>query len=1138
MSNIVIARSILANKKFSIPQKINSIKQRVEPGDFKDSLKLSALFTKQIDKDAFFFKLEDIKTREAYKFTKEFKREYKWLITNVERHFEAINNFIKLKHDFEDQILSGEYERASCIILEVEELYGITIWGLECSILLKELTQGTDANWSFLSECLTKINNPFYEFIVSSSSKRIETDLSYESFLSQFQNDINNIEASLFIKDFFVFKNFNLANYDYEDKNLESVIYVSNIFSVIDQYLILIDVIVYLISTSSEFDNVHFGFVNRAVKFLNNDFRLKSILNLLNKDGVILNFENDKKVLEVSNKYYHGDYEESFIFAKQLLQSFPSEFDLYLIYCKSLIKLGKEIDSIEKESIQSNILIETFNLLTFSNTFENSFKKLLKYSIMLMNFNIGKQIFGFLSEISGNKDWNYLVSLFSSSYNSPKIISFGNIKPNVLNNISSYLDQVSFQAKMIKEGNITPFELSKSDTHNLIMSLEYYYANKDYLSIIESLEKTEYPTLPYYIEQIDTYLYYSYIHLEKIVDALKLFSKIFFSEDILFHKIEYLVLFNKIKGTVLNDQFTKMIEYPILFAQVVKEYDLYEAFDTFIDELNVQRISELDLEELIMHYGKNQVIFLLNKVSTIETLKYSTDYASVSEVEDERIYILNKLILIDPKNITEYQEELDDIYRSSSVRKVLKEVDEGRLHIDIKNLTEIQVKKFKDDFKRFKEIESSSFSHNLIGFNPLNTKNWERALLEGNDNVNKYNSADYLAFKNIYLESRENFLFSKEYGLDSCLSTRIRHGSLKNHIRSVFEKLNLVTSKTNDKYQNNVFWEDQLSNFEEINSIVQEDLKEFSKQIDEYNTYIVDQLIQITTEKIKDRNDALFAFNTNDDLLFTFYTTNKEYFISVDKTIETILNTLVTYTQFNVQEVLNNAFTTTIPHFFQSKIEALILKFRTLNLPNDCQLLACLSKSSTDIQNELEYLSEWFFINTTSSSSLLLIDTILEASINLTNRINPLQNLKPDIKIHQPLLGYSSLIFVFNILLKNVIQHSNLSADNLQLKIEIGVNENLNCAFVKFTNNLNSKKKYELNIERLQVIKDNWNNHDNIDRSNIEGESGYDKIKRILLYEAFAKTEYFEFSIDNNLISTTIFFPYTKPLKDYEDINN
>jgi hypothetical protein len=231
-----------------------------------------------------------------------------------------------------------------------------------------------------------------------------------------------------------------------------------------------------------------------------------------------------------------------------------------------------------------------------------------------------------------------------------------------------------------------------------------------------------------------------------------------------------------------------------------------------------------------------------------------------------------------------------------------------------------------------------------------------------------------------------------------------------------------------------------------------------------------------------------------------------------------------------VQNTVVESFKNDISKVFQKIISDTLTKFKLLEIPKTCDLLPNLIKSSTEIQNELHYLSEWFSLNTTSSSSLLDIETILNASLNLTNRINPLFNLSPEFLINKEFAGYSNLIFVFNIMFNNVIQHSKLETNKIKLKVELGVDKSEKYVEVKFTNNLSKNFNYEENKLKLEVIKNNWNNHKDIERSNKEGESGYDKIKRILLYEALAKTDKFEYKITKANISITLFFPYQKPI--------
>ncbi|PUU68725.1 hypothetical protein DBB36_17260, partial [Flavobacterium sp. WLB] len=688
------------------------------------------------------------------------------------------------------------------------------------------------------------------------------------------------------------------------------------------------------------------------------------------------------------------------------------------------------------------------------------------------------------------------------------------------------------KVQYFKQGNDAQFSsfISKSPLQETMFNAIRNYQRKEYDKVIETLNgNPNLDELSYYYERKVSLLFYSFLNLKLLKEALILFGSIFFNSIIVTRKLNYSDLYEEIKTTYKKDDFINLIEYPILYSLIVKEYDLYESYDDFMCANNIFSIDELDINTFIAKHSHEKVVYFLNNVATIDTLKYSTEYNSISDVEEDRVKILNMLIPIDSLNKLIYEKEINEIYKINSVRKVLKEVDEGRLYIDVSSLKEIQTKNFNDQFQRFKEIEASSSTQNLIGFNTSNTKNWEKALTEKNESIEEYNSADYLAFKSIYLESRENFLFSKEYGLDSCLSTRIRHGALKNHIRSVFEKLNLITSKINNQYKDNNIWRTQLINYAELNIPVQLILKKFSKEIDDNTTFIVEKLIQIQTEKNSDKAEGLFQYYTNDELLYTFYNERKEYFDSVESTIEMILNNFVNYTLINLQEQIVYAFSSIIPKQFQLIIENTIGELRNLNLPNECELISNLTKSSTEIQNELQYLSEWFYLNTTSSSSLLSIETIINASLNLTNRINPLFNLKPEINVKNIFAGYSNLIFVFNIMFKNVIEHSKLDTNKIKLRIDSSIDKD-EFVLIKFTNNLNSNFDYSANKIKLEAIKENWNNHENIERSNKEGESGYDKIKRILLYEALAKTDKFDYELNKNSISITLYFPYKKPI--------
>jgi hypothetical protein len=1127
-----LTRAVIANRKNNLSQKIDFIKQNINSGDFNSALKLHPPFLNQLKKKPYFKNIEDISIREPYSFSKDLRIEIRWLLVTLQYFFSEIDEFLKLKKDFETSFIKEKHTDSKEILKKIESKFGITFWSLESKFLIEDRVNGNNANWSLLSDNLEKIKTPIHEFIINSSSKRIESNMSFESYLNQFQNDIDSINANGMIEDFLVFKNFNYPNYEYSYKNLESVIYVASTMSIIDQYLLLVEIISYNVINSTDNDKLYFSFINSAKKSISNDPVIINLYNIINEKGLFDDSNFNHSLNNCLNSYYSGDFTKSLEISRDGILENPLEFEYYEVYCKSLINLKEKFTPVGLSDFSDKILLNVFGLFSFNGNEKKHFTFLINSSLHLMNMNFGRQIFGLLSEIEGFNEQQCLRGVLSSKSFSYKLLYFHQKrKAKILKNLDTLKDNHSFKISKFKLGLDSKFEesLSKSTNQASIFNAINLFNKREYKKVIDLLEQSKnLNDIHYYYERKIGLLFYSYIQENQIKKALQLFGEVFFNEQLKTRKIKTIELFDKISLLDSNIEIEDLIELPILVSIHAKDYDLYETYDNFLYSNEIDDLKTLDISKFMEKFGVDKSIYFFENIVKIDTIKYSSEYSSISEVEDDIVMILNQLILINPNKKNNYEKEINEIYRINSVRKVLKEVDEGRLYIDVDSLKEKQIRKFNEDFKRFKEIEQSSSVQSLISFNASNTHNWNDIFHSKTSSYVSYNSADYLAFKSIYLESRDNFLFSKEHGLDSSLSTRIRHGALKNHIRSVFEKLDLITSKLNSEYKENIIWKNKLKTKRKLNTDIQQILKTFSKSIDDYLIYIVEQLVQIQTENKTDKSDGIFQFFTNDLTLFEFYKFNKKNFDSIDTIIEMLLTNLVNHTILELQGEINEKFETEIWNNFKKIIDDSISSLRKLNLPNDYELIPNLIKSGTEMQNELEVIADWFYLNTSNSSTLLNIRTVIDASIELTNKIHPNFRIAPVIKTNcEPFGVYSSLIFVFNILFNNVISYSGLNQYDTNIEIEIEIIDS-KYSLIRISNNYNKNKDYSENIERLTKVKNNWNDHTNIERSNKEGESGFDKIKRMLIYETYSKTDKFDFTIENGKTSISLFFPHIK----------
>ncbi|HZX75206.1 MAG TPA: hypothetical protein VFE57_12345, partial [Cyclobacteriaceae bacterium] len=357
-------RVLMGNKNLTINQQLSSVKKTIDSGNYREAIKSYPSLASALTKDAFFATLSDIRLRSPFHFSGDFKKEFRWIIMIIEKYFEQINSFIDLKTSFETKVIEGNYTTAKQILTNIEAQFGITLWSVESNLLLDELIVGSEGNWSKLSFYLTHVNHLVYEFVASSGSKRVESKLTYESFFSQFQNDLDHVVMPAFLKDFFVFRNLSTSKYDYEYPTLEGVIYTANSLSVIDQYLILVDVIIYNIARTKDLDKILLPFITKAKDTIRYDFRLTNIFNTISQNTYQAT-EDSEIMLECLNSYYSGNFTKSLELSKTLIANFPLEYEPYEVYSKSLLNLDIEFQPLNISPIFDELLQNTYFVLSF-----------------------------------------------------------------------------------------------------------------------------------------------------------------------------------------------------------------------------------------------------------------------------------------------------------------------------------------------------------------------------------------------------------------------------------------------------------------------------------------------------------------------------------------------------------------------------------------------------------------------------------------------------------------------------------------------------------------------------------------------------------------------------------------------------
>ncbi len=1053
--------------------------------------------------------------------------EIAWLVDSILEHSELINNYIELKTEYENSFLLNQYDKSEEALNKIEKEICFSIWSAENRLLLTEEKIGTESNWLLLDEYLKNTKDPLSQFLIEQSSKKAENNFSYIRYKNNFESIIDGTNKSLY--EYLCFKIIYPGYTGFQ--NFSFLVNIESVSSIIDRYNLLMDVLIELVPLGKK--EFLFSVVKDLQKKISKDLKIVQLLNLLGQEYTQFSLTN--KIIDIIDCYSRGEYSKCIENSSFLLKEQPSIVELYIIYVKSLIEEKLDFEPLNISKNTDEVLLKLYNIYSVSDEFNSSIEDILKIALKYFSFSFGKQILGVISKEANLNSVNNIHQLhyvFNSKFNNPKVIHYiSELDANIVNKtISDFKKNDSVSAKIniaIREGKYNDISklngisavkkelyfvkalLNSSDSHLALGHLEKMISSDKY-SIITKKELIE-MLFNIYILERDT---------EK---ALTLYVDSFFDNKNLINRLNNN---NLLDALIDYSKQITIIDLPIFFyISTPKIYEQYVKYDEFLESRNVERPIQLFSSGI----NENKLIFFLKEVCNVDVMHHSLYFEGTDDIENERIEILKHLLSIDNNNETEYIKEITEITQKTKIRKAIREVNKGRITINTQQIKNKEENNIKDNFSRFKELVVFSNSHNIKSLD-LTSKMLNKyfSTLEDKSIRDKIvNTSDpaFISYKTMFIDLRDKFILSKDFGLDGYLSTRIRHGTFLNHIRSVFESYNLVSQKKNDIYIQNEFWLNKTPfNLNDKKNDIQNEIKVFSKQIDNFTEYIIRELIQIKTEKNNQRQNALFDFSIDNTTLAFLFQESKNSINTHTSFLNFVFEYLETTIEIKLKEI-RTILKNDIKDEYIKLINSFDKKIRIIiNEDSFIDLTSCISKCQTDIINELENIAEWFNISNPSSELILDVQTIIQTALEITNTIYPNENIIAKIKDETNLpfaSGTTNLIYIIRILLDNIIKHSGLvkSKRNVLINSKIIDNKILK---ISISNDFDVKLKERI-ITTLKEVKTNWDeNRDDYSKINIEGGSGFDKIRRILAVDMQKKNYEFDYEIKRNNINISI----------------
>ena len=267
--------------------------------------------------------------------------EINWFFLTLRKYENRFTKFIDLKHEFDNCLLLGDYKNALHFLDQIESKICISLWGIENRLLIKEMMDGLEENKLFLNEINDSNKSGRIISLADFLSKRAEKELSGNRYKNDISNALSRIEGNLKKEtiEYYLFK----TNYHQLEK-YDAKCFINSIefqHSLIDRYLAFIRILqnqLINIDKVKDLDMIK-SRLYYASKKLEKDGLIENMRLFVDPTVEFSNIRLDSTAIEILDDYSSGDYYQVVLKLKKYLPLNPKNFELYVIYAKSLLNL-------------------------------------------------------------------------------------------------------------------------------------------------------------------------------------------------------------------------------------------------------------------------------------------------------------------------------------------------------------------------------------------------------------------------------------------------------------------------------------------------------------------------------------------------------------------------------------------------------------------------------------------------------------------------------------------------------------------------------------------------------------------------------------------------------------------------------
>ncbi len=954
---------------------------------------------------------------------------------------EKVNAYIDLRKKLERAYMMKEYETAYGLLDSIDSAIGISLWSCGQRLMLKEKIGGLESNKNALTEMANRADKSYIVLcMLFFYSSMAETGLSYENYQTEFMQFLGDTKETLVGR--YLLSKLSFPDI-YEDKNISLVIQTDSQYSLVDLYN---SVEVYLPIVLK--DNICQG-DGSADLILPKEIRSSVINNLhmiecQDRDMICSHLQNHQRVLEIIENYTLGQYEQVVPTAIQHLTESPADFQVAVLLCKSLICGGIEFPSGEVLPEYAKAVYSIYNI---DSHYRDAIRDLRQTIKIYHGSVLSLKIYAFLTRKhleNGDESLAFVSSILDPI-----------IHPNFLRyfqNNSKTSEAISNQLLPLCPASIKlalAVQAGIFDRDELIAiapsKIDYYIAenfcrkgNYEAALLVSENMGEIYNRNAYLQERLTRIRLSAFFGKKEYAKAIKIAVSIFFKNEYMFERLNdsgYIKMPRRIKDKSLDSA----LEY-VVFRYLLEPSGYSKqisAYSNFLDRNNYSNI--LEFAEEICSDMNLLYTFFFEKVCSINLLKHDVTIHSMNvSAESARLQILQKLAVA--FNSKKYTVEIQNLLTTETTKENLRNINTSRIYADTSKIYNMHRMSWEEVFSKYLALRDADAYYLDIGLTGQNKEQMDALGIRITTQERITQAA--IVLKNMINQILEECLFNPQYGLETFLSSRIRHGFCKGQLTTFLSDLHMMSkrkSEDSEDYFIGEYWAQKLANAGTTNDI-ENALSNFTRKIE-------NKIAEVLTTwlRIKNREGAIGIFDYSHfaDFCVQYYYESKATDFAIFYNL--IITTFWAYTN-QLLGVIKHRIEAELTEYYLSSIGDLENELRCANSESEIvpEMLSYCNLAKAKVVFNMKQFSEAFTISNSKYNDFSMAELVASSKKIAEKSHSNSESVSWKIQAcSTPMFSgkyFVSFVDILSILLNNAMEHSGFEHYK-DLSIEVTITE-------------------------------------------------------------------------------------------------